>query len=112
MVNKRLTKDEVMAKADMVQARVAQLQSAEAQAISDAISGAFDDGAASVVIPPSGGFQQSDIDAAVAAVVAKDASAMQDLQSKLSLDDAKIADIQKSVSDALQAVISQLMPKP
>lgn len=79
-------------KEDSVAARLLAMQAGELQAQTDALSGAFDDGVASM--GTGGGFTQADIDAAVQAAQAIDAQAL--------------ADAQAAAQAALDAVTAQL----
>lgn len=128
-----LTKGVVMAKADVVAAGIAAIQAGVVQVYSDQLGlgydGGFADGVASVPVGTGGGFQQSDIDAAVAAAQAVDAAALaasQAADAQTALDaktqsDAAIADLQSqfntlaakegqesSVITGLQGALSQI----
>lgn len=123
-----------MAKPDSVAARLAQLQAATTQAESDAISGAYDDGALSV--PTGTGFTQTDINNAVAAQQTADAATLStaqaqasaalavvqgqlnDMTAKDQADEAVIDGLQGSVNamqtalDAIKALIPAPVPAP
>jgi hypothetical protein len=112
-----------MSKALILQAVLTAIQSGQNQVLSDAIGNGLDQMAAEVQAnlpapsapapaPSSGGFQQSDIDAAVAAQAAKDTQALSDaqasaanLQSQLDalvakegLEEASVASLQGEIS--------------
>lgn len=129
-------KEIVMAKADVVAAGITAIQSGVTQVYTDqlgvAYDGGFTDGVASVPAGTGGGFQQSDIDAAVAAAIAplnqsisdltaKDAGDVQALADAKVASDAAVADLQgkldtlaaaKSVDDGiisgLQGALQQI----
>ncbi len=97
------TEEIVMAKADVVATGLSAIQSGVTQVYSDqlglAYDGGFTDGVASVPVGTGGGFQQSDIDAAVAAAQAVDAQALSDAKA---VSDAALADLQSKL-DTLAA---------
>lgn len=85
-----------MSKALVVAAGLSALQSAQSQAASDSLNAFYDSVVAD--LPPSGGFQQSDIDAAVKTAQDADAAALAQSQA---------ADAQ-ALTDAVAAVQSKL----
>jgi hypothetical protein len=103
-----------MAKEDVVAAGIASIQAGEVQVYTDALGvaydGGFTDGVASVPVGTGGGFQQSDIDAAVQAKTDADAVVLAQSQaddkaafdSAMELSNQAIADLQ-SKFDALAA---------
>lgn len=91
-----------MAKADVVAAGIAALAQAESDAFGVAYDSSFAEGVASVPVGTGGGFQQSDIDAAVAAAIAPLNQSISDLTAKDALD-AQAAIDAKAQGDAALA---------
>lgn len=102
------TKGVIMAKADVVAAGLAAIQSGVTQVYSDqlglAYDGGFKDGVASVPVSTGGGFQQSDIDAAVKA--AKDADALA-LSASQAADAQAFSDAKAASDSAIAALQSK-----
>lgn len=94
---------------EVIDAGVSQIQAGQAQAINDGVAAVYDkalaEGVASVPVQSGGGFNQDDIDKAVADARAVDAQAMNDLQAA----DQKDAADAKAASDAAMADLQAKM---
>lgn len=100
-----------MAKADVVTAQLAAIQSGINGVLSDAVGAAYDQGMADAGAPATAGLTQADVDAAVAAAKAADAQALKDavaaVQVQLDAMTAKEVSEESAVA-ALQAKLDQI----